>query len=164
MWYPQPIHQYFDDNGEPLTGGLLYTYINGTTTPKATYSDADLTVENANPIVLNSRGETDDPVFGFGFYKFILHDADDVEIWSADDIYGIGCCSQTLSFVDADLDGSNNLTVEHSYGVAHLRVTVFDEDDRIVEPGWVDCTSTTEIVINFGNLTLVGTWTVRYGL
>ena len=164
MWYPNPIPQYLDDNGDPLTGGLLYTYINGTTTAKTTYSDADLTVANSNPIVLNSRGETDDPIFGFGYYKFILKDSDGVEIWSADDLWGIGCCSKTLSFDDTDLDGSNNLTITHEYGKSHLRVTVFDEDDRITEVGWIDCTSTTEIIINFGLMTLTGTWTVRYGL
>ena len=162
MWYPSPVHQYFDDNGEPLTGGLLYTYINGTSTPKATYSDADLTVENDNPIVLDSRGETG-PIFGFGYYKFILHDADDVEVWSADDIYGIGCCSQTVSFVHADLN-SGVYTITHEYGKAHLNVTVYDEENRIIIPEYVDGSSTTQILIGFGNITLGGTYTARYGL
>ena len=162
MWYPSPIHQYFDDVGDPLTGGLLYTYINGTSTPKATYSDVDLTIENDNPITLDSRGETG-PIFGFGFYKFILHDADDVEIWSADDIYGIGCCSQTVSITNDDLtDGVYTLT--HEYGQKYLRVTIYDEDDRIVIPEFVDSGSLTEILIGFGNITLGGTYTARYGL
>ena len=30
--------QFFDNNGAPLTGGKLYTYAAGTTTPQATYT------------------------------------------------------------------------------------------------------------------------------
>lgn len=51
----------FDSNGDPLNGGLLYTYAPGTTTNQATYptvNDALLgTNANANPVVLDSRGE-----------------------------------------------------------------------------------------------------------
>ena len=163
MWYPNPIFQAFDDNGNPLNGGKLHTYINQTTTPKTTYSDADLSTPNTNPIILDSRGECG-PIFGFGFYKFVLKDETDVTIWTADDIWGMGCCSQTTTFTDADLDGNNDLTVTHSYGYANLRVDVFDEAGVLTIPASVDCSSTTQIVINFGSFSLTGTWTVRYGL
>lgn len=33
--------QFVDDNGKPLTGGQVWTYESGTTTPKATYVDPD---------------------------------------------------------------------------------------------------------------------------
>lgn len=46
-----------DDNNNPLVGGLLWTYEPGTTTPKTTYSEHTLSSANANPVVLNSRGE-----------------------------------------------------------------------------------------------------------
>ena len=39
MFYPK--FQAFDDDGDPLSGGLLYTYENGTVTNKPTYSDRD---------------------------------------------------------------------------------------------------------------------------
>ena len=31
--------QFFDNNGVPLSGGLIYSYDAGTTTPRATYTD-----------------------------------------------------------------------------------------------------------------------------
>ena len=41
-----PVIQFFDDNGDPLSGGKVETYISGTSTPKATYSDEALTTPN----------------------------------------------------------------------------------------------------------------------
>ena len=79
-----PKFQAFDQLGQPLANGKLYTYEAGTTTPKATYSDAALSSPNANPIVLNARGEA--MIFGTGTYKFRLDDENDVTIWTEDDI------------------------------------------------------------------------------
>jgi hypothetical protein len=36
--FANPGAQFFDDNGDPLTGGKVYTYAAGTTTPLATYT------------------------------------------------------------------------------------------------------------------------------
>jgi hypothetical protein len=48
--------QFFNNNGEPLNGGLVYTYQAGSSTPLATYTDINGTTANANPIVLDSSG------------------------------------------------------------------------------------------------------------
>ena len=48
--------QFFDNNGVPLSGGLIYTYLAGTSTPQATYTSASGTIQNSNPIVLDSAG------------------------------------------------------------------------------------------------------------
>lgn len=48
--------QFFDNLGEPLAGGLIYAYITGTSTPINTYANADGTVLNTNPLVLDSSG------------------------------------------------------------------------------------------------------------
>ena len=53
---PSPQYRATDQNGAPLNGGFVYTFAAGTTTPIATYSNGSGTV-NANPIVLDSRGE-----------------------------------------------------------------------------------------------------------
>lgn len=58
----------------PLVAGRLWTYAAGTTTPKATFTDAGGLTENPNPIVLNARGEAD-VWLGTGSYKFVLTDA-----------------------------------------------------------------------------------------
>lgn len=46
----------FDSNGDPVSGGLVYTYLAGTVTPQATWTTSALTVQNANPIVTDSAG------------------------------------------------------------------------------------------------------------
>ena len=84
-----PKFQAFDSSGDPLSGGLLYTYEPGTTTEKTTYSDQALSVANSNPIVLNSRGEPTGPanIFIDAATKFVLKTSAGVEIWSVDNVY-----------------------------------------------------------------------------
>lgn len=82
---PSPKLQFFDNNGNPLVGGKLYTYAAGTTTPKATYTSASGSSANANPIILNSRGEADVYLLASS-YKFVLRDSADALIWTVDNI------------------------------------------------------------------------------
>ena len=82
---PSPFMQFFTAGGIPLVGGKLYTYLAGTTTPLATYTDASGATANTNPVILDSRGEAAVWV-GAAAYKFKLADANDVEIWTADNI------------------------------------------------------------------------------
>lgn len=84
---PSPKMQFLNAVGDPLVGGKLYTYASGTTTPLATYTDATGGSANTNPIILDSRGEASIWLSGVS-YKFVLHDADDVLIWTGDAING----------------------------------------------------------------------------
>ena len=79
-----PLFHADDGNGDPLVGGLLYTYIGGTTTNKATYTTRAMTVANDNPVVLNTRGEA--TVYGTGLYKLVLKTVDGVTIWTEDNV------------------------------------------------------------------------------
>lgn len=51
--------QFFDSNGNPLSGGLLNTYAAGGLTPQTTYTSATGTAANTNPIVLDAAGRCD---------------------------------------------------------------------------------------------------------
>jgi len=84
---PTPKLQFFDLNGAPLSGGLLYTYAAGTTTPLATYTDSTGLIANTNPIVLDSRGEANVWLSG-AIYKFALYTSAGVLIWTVDNING----------------------------------------------------------------------------
>ena len=84
---PTPKLQFFDLNGAPLSGGLLYTYAAGTTTPLATYTDSTGNFANTNPIVLDSRGEAN-VWLGADIYKFALYTSVGVLIWTVDNING----------------------------------------------------------------------------
>ena len=82
---PQPKLQFFDANGDPLVGGKLYSYVAGTTTPQATYTDESGSTTNTNPVILDSRGEAS-VWFGAGTYKLALKTAADVDVWTVDNI------------------------------------------------------------------------------
>lgn len=77
--------RFFDENGNPLAGGKLYSYEAGTTTPKATYSDQEGLVPNTNPVILNANGEANIYI-NAEKYKFVLKDMDDVLQYTVDDV------------------------------------------------------------------------------
>lgn len=81
---PRPKFQAFDSNGDPLASGTVDTYEPGTTTPKATYTDQGQGTANANPVVLDSRGEAD--IWLDGSYKLVLKDSAGTTIWTVDNI------------------------------------------------------------------------------
>jgi len=78
--------QFFDLNGDPLSGGLLYTYFAGTTTPSSTWTSHLANTFNTNPIVLDSAGRIVEEIWiDLALsYKFILQDANFVQIWEHD--------------------------------------------------------------------------------
>jgi hypothetical protein len=83
--------QFFDDNGVPLAGGLIYTYQAGSSTPLVTYTTNGGTIANANPIVLDAAGRVPQEIWlltGYS-YKFVLQNADAVLIQTLDNIYPI---------------------------------------------------------------------------
>jgi hypothetical protein len=93
--------QYFtDDEGVPLSGGLLYTYEAGTVTPATTWSNADLSSANANPIVLDVAGRCT-IYLGASNYKYVLKDALESLIWTQDNISSVasqGTLGEVFSF------------------------------------------------------------------
>jgi hypothetical protein len=84
--------QFFNNDGTVLSGGKLYTYAAGTTTPKATYTTSAGTIAHSNPIILNSAGRvpTGEIWLTVAQYKFVLNTSTDVLIATYDNISGIG--------------------------------------------------------------------------
>ena len=83
--------QFLTTTGLPLSGGQIYTYQAGSSTPLTTYADNGGTVPNANPIVLGVDGRPQTEIWltqGFN-YKFILTDSSNNIIQSYDNLYGI---------------------------------------------------------------------------
>lgn len=83
--------QFFDNNGNPLSGGLLYVYTAGTTTPVTTWTSNSGAVANTNPIVLDSAGRTPNEIWlNSGVtYKFVLKTSTGVLIGTYDNIPAI---------------------------------------------------------------------------
>ncbi len=54
---PLPKQRFTDSNGNPLSGGKVFTYAAGTTTKQNSYTDSTGGTPNQNPVILDSRGE-----------------------------------------------------------------------------------------------------------
>jgi hypothetical protein len=81
--------QYEDDAGNPLISGKIFIFESGTTTPKDTFADINLTLLNTNPIILTAAGRQPN-VFFSGSIKAVLTDSDENQIQVIDPIGGEG--------------------------------------------------------------------------
>jgi len=130
-----PKFQAFDNNGDPLSGGKLYTFAANSSTAKPVYHDKALTTPWTPYVLLNSRGEA--VIYGAGSYKFVLYKADGSLIWTFDYLDGIGgYLGGNFYFPDAG---------QADQGVAVGSVTVKDFVDAI------GATKTATIVFSRGS-------------
>lgn len=84
--------QVFDDNGNPLAGGKIYTYAAGTTTNATTYTTSAGNIAHTNPIVLDGAGRVPSGEIWLTdgvSYKFVVEDANNVLIGTYDNLVGI---------------------------------------------------------------------------
>ncbi len=144
---PLPIQKFFDNNGIPLAGGKLFSYIAGTTTKLNTYTDSTGLTANTNPIILNFRGECRlwiDPLL---VYKFVLApptatDPPGNPIWTVDNITAAPATIEN-SAVDT---GSGN-SVQLSIPALNSTPVIFT---RIVWKSAIQNTGNVTISINGG--------------
>lgn len=76
--------QFFDDNGDPLSGGKVDFYEPGTSTPKDVYTDSGLSTPDSNPVTLDSAGRA--TVWLNGDYKVRLKNSAGTVIRTTDNI------------------------------------------------------------------------------
>lgn len=84
--FQSPKFRAFDANGDPLSGGLLYSYAAGTSTPLDTYTTRAGDIANTNPVELDANGEADVWTTPGVLYKFVLADSLDVIQWTVDNV------------------------------------------------------------------------------
>lgn len=89
--FVNPIPQYVDTDGAPLSGGQLFFFITETTTEKDTFEDSALTTKNANPVILDTSGTIpsiflEDDVA----YRLRILRANDSLFQEEDDVTGLG--------------------------------------------------------------------------
>ena len=82
---PAPQFVGLDNSGNPLSGGKLYSYSAGTTTNLNTFSDSDLSVPNANPVILDAGGRAT-VYLSASSYKFKLTSSGDDVIYTQDNV------------------------------------------------------------------------------
>lgn len=121
--------QLFDNNGNVLSGGKIYSYEAGTTTPLTTYTAVAGTVAHTNPIILDSAGRVPGGQIWLTVdqYKFVVTTSADVVLATYDNI---GSAS------------SGGITTEDI------------EDDAVTTAKIADDAVTTDKILN-GNVTLV---------
>lgn len=130
---PPPVFKAFDNNGIPLVAGKLFTYIAGTTTKQASYTDSTGGTPNTNPVIMNYRGEANVWLDPTKVYKLVLAPSTDTDpptnpIWTVDQIAGGSLTPQgsIIPTVDnAFTLGNSSFSWANVYvGPNHL--TVFD--------------------------------------
>lgn len=73
---PSPYQTVLDSNGDPINGACVWTYIAGTSTAAATYTNANAPlVANSNPIIADSAGRYTAYLLPGASYKFIFETA-----------------------------------------------------------------------------------------
>ena len=95
----QPKIRFFDNNGDPLSGGKIHTYAAGGVTPKATYTDSTMATPNANPVILDSAGYAN--IWISGSYRIVVEDSAGVQITDTDNITSFTAGTTNATFSDA---------------------------------------------------------------
>jgi hypothetical protein len=145
--------QFFDNNGNPLSGGKLYTYAAGTTTPQATYTSANGLTAHTNPIVLDSAGRvaTGEIWVTVGQnYKFVLKTSAEVTIATWDNITGINGTGIPSNATNVEYDPPFTGALTSGYTVANkLSQTVSVKDFGAVGDGVADDAAAIQAAIDY---------------
>lgn len=158
-----PYLQFFDDDGNPLAGGKIYTYAAGTDTPKATYTTQAANVEQPNPVVLDDAGR---PLLGngsiwiTGAYKIIVKDSLGDTIETVDNITSFSTLAAAGSpfFQSFSGDGSTTaFTLSTDEGTDSKGLMVF------VSSGIVSCVTNGTFATDTGWTKGAG-WTIAAGV
>lgn len=84
---PVPRLQFLDGSGDPYASGKLFFFKAGTSTALTVYSDVDLTVAHAQPIVLDSSGRVGDGIYMTAVScKMRLDTSADVTVFTQDNV------------------------------------------------------------------------------
>lgn len=141
--------QFFDNNGNPLVGGKIYTYEAGTTTPLATYTTLAGTTAHTNPIILDSAGRVPGGEIWLtlpDLYKFVLKTSADVTIGTYDNIQGYSSGSIAYAATETQTATAGQtlfVLTEMFYNPGTNTLAVFvDGVNQVVNNSYVESTST----------------------
>jgi hypothetical protein len=167
-----------DDDGAPLPGALLYTWLSGTSTPHAVYADVNLTVPLSNPVVADAGGVFPAIFLDAVAYRMQVNTADDETVYPAqDDITNLaqvsgsgtdvtGTAGVNLSARDVAYlsDGSGGLTAGKWYkGDADFTyASTTPEVGFVVSDALADAAVTVRMLGRMTGFTALGAGTIYY--
>jgi hypothetical protein len=147
--------QFFDNNGVPLNGGLIYVYAAGTTTPVTTFTSYTGATNNTNPIELDSAGRTPAQIWltAGSSYKFLLKTSTGVTIKTDDNIFasyeldkvvgvtvglGASAIATNIAVGDTALDSNSSGTNNTAVGYDALTANTDGVQNTAVGSGSLD--------------------------
>jgi hypothetical protein len=101
----------FDNSGQPLASGQVFSYAAGTMATKSLYLDRGETSAAPNPVILDANGRA--IVYGDGAYKLIIEDVNNVTLYSVDNFWFQDPSSASyayLAYFSADAGTIGSLT------------------------------------------------------
>lgn len=177
--------QFFDNSGAPLTGGKIYTYAAGSTTPLGTYTTSvgSPPPSHTNPILLDAAGRV--PAGGEIWlanglqYKFVIKTSTDTSIATYDNISGLNNptaaqvtytppfsgsvatnvqakLAQTVSVKDFGAVGDGSTNDAAAINAAITAVLAAGGGTVYFPPGKYKCSTRIGTFVNVSNLTLSG--------
>lgn len=122
---PSPFLQFVDANGNPLTGGKLFTYAAGSTSKQTTFTSASAATPNTNPVILDTLGSCEVWLPPGSAFKYVLSPATDTDpptnpIKTIDNITGSGGGGALSSGQTITLTGQ---TINSGASVIYVNVT-----------------------------------------
>jgi hypothetical protein len=127
--------QFFTDTGLVNSGGLIYTYIAGTTILTSTWSTSGQSVVNANPIVLNAYGRLSQEIwFQSGLqYKFVITNSAGVQLnpGTYDTLSGINDVAAAAPSTEWVLGSTPTYISPTSFSVTGNQTNVYNIGRRI---------------------------------
>lgn len=148
------------DNGVPVAGAKLYTWLSRTSTPSPVYTTAALDVEHTNPVIADASGMFPAIYTGARAYRTLVTDADGATVIPTQDgvydfgqLYGLQQSEDGDVTITRDLAVTRNLTVGGTAavtGAATVGGTLGVTDvatfaDDVYNVAWTDYSATSTV-------------------
>lgn len=138
---PNVFQTWVNSNGAPIAGGQLYSYIAGTTTPQATYTDEGAGTPNANPTILNAGGQASVWLRCDLAYKLKMLDASNNVLWTVDNVSIVNAGSIDKTKIAANVAGAalaqNNSTLAIDVQVDNATIGVNVSNQLFIPTGGI---------------------------
>ena len=152
---PILFRQFFTAAGAVAANCKLYTYVTATTTPQATYSNAALSVANANPIVLDANGRCDLYLLAAPTaYRFRLETAAGALIDEQDDIVGLAPASDEDFVPVAGLVTMTGLLTLSGNATANLNPVPLQQANTLIAASAASTLTTAAAAVPVGSVAL----------